>query len=1599
MKARLGIQASLLLLLTIFSSNIRAQLTADFIASPTTGCSPLIVHFTDQSTGDPTQWKWDLGNGTISFLQNPSATYFSPGQYAIKLVIKNASKADSIVKTEYITVSSKPDVKFNASVTSGCYPLPVQFTDESSAGTGTITNWQWDFGDGLSSTEQSPLHTYEAAGNYNVTLRVINSNGCLTTLSKTQYVQISDGVSAGFSNNVPNKCSAPISITFQNLSTGTGALTYQWDFGDGSSSNLEDPSHIYSAAGSYTVQLITINATGCSDTITKPNNITVGSVTPAFTVDASACVNQPITIVNTSSPTPSAITWTFGDGTSSTQLKPVKKYTTAGTYEIKMLANFGTCKDSSFNTIEILPGPTAAFTADDSTHCGTPFTVNFKTQAINAASYQWSFGDNTTSTLADPEHTYNSFGNFTVQLVVTGANGCTDTLRKSNFIKITAAVVTLKNLADSGCAPFTKKFTSATNSLDPVASYLWDFGDGNISTDVSPVHTFNAAGTYPITVIITTLSGCSDTAVMARGIIVNNKPVAKFSAAPLETCAKTIVNFKDESSGDPIRWFWDFGDGSTSTAQNPGHIFNDTGYFDVELIVWNTGCSDTIKYKDYVHINAPIARFATAYNCKKPYERVFTDQSIGADTWNWDFGDGTTSTDKSPVHVYAAPGPYIVSLTVRNNTFNCDFTRTSNLTVVDITPSFFASDSVICKGSNITFTTDLSVTEVRSFHWDFGDGSVADSAKNFATHIYKKAGTYSVSLVTTNIMGCKDTIVKPMYIRVDGPTAKFSSSTPGSCLNSLVVFNDHSTSDSIHPIQSWTWNYADGNTEILTSAPFQHNYSTPGVYNVRLTVTDSKGCMDSSRLANALIISKPIAGFKTTDTATCPGKAVRFTNLSSGPNLKYLWDFGDGSTAATASPVHTYSTDGVYDVKLFITDQYGCTDSMTKPGYVSIITSIVNFNMSDSFSTCPPLIVQFTNLSTNAVSHVWNFGDGTSANMANPSHFYSYPGTYPISLTITGPGGCVEVMQKNIVINGPTGTFNYNPLSGCDPVTVNFAAITKDRLSFIWDFNDGGTRVTTDSIVSHTYTNQGSYVPKMILVDPNGCQVPIKGKDTIVVSGIVAKFNFSDQTICDAGTVSFTDSSISNDIITGYSWNFGDGQSGVGNNPMHPYSSTGLYFPKLTVTTQNGCTDSIVSSKPVKIVASPQVDFTKTGDGCTPLQVTFNGNVTVPDSSALNWSWDFGNGNISALKNPPLQSYTTSGIFHVNLTVTNSSGCKDTVTKQVDAFIIPNVNAGIDTAICKGIGIVLQATGATSYNWSPSAGLNCTNCADPMATPDNMTKYVVKGTSGQGCFAFDTVVVNVKKPFKINYSRPDSLCKGQDTKLFASGTDRFEWSPSRGLDRNNISLPNARPDTTTNYRVIGTDYKGCFKDTGYVPIKVFPIPTVYAGDDKTINVGQTADLVPVLSADVTSVVWSPTGAIFRNDYPAITVKPNQNTEYTVEVKNRGGCMTRDKVTLFVLCNGSNVYIPNTFSPNNDGANDVFYPRGTGLFKVKTFRIFNRWGEVVFEKSSFNANDPTSGWDGTYKGVKLPADVFVYMIDIICDNNSVLPYRGNIALIQ
>jgi gliding motility-associated-like protein len=235
--------------------------------------------------------------------------------------------------------------------------------------------------------------------------------------------------------------------------------------------------------------------------------------------------------------------------------------------------------------------------------------------------------------------------------------------------------------------------------------------------------------------------------------------------------------------------------------------------------------------------------------------------------------------------------------------------------------------------------------------------------------------------------------------------------------------------------------------------------------------------------------------------------------------------------------------------------------------------------------------------------------------------------------------------------------------------------------------------------------------------------------------------------------------------------------------------------------------------------------------------------------------------------------------------------------------------------------------------------------------------------------------------------------------LSASGAELYSWTPITGLDNPASATPKAKPDTTVLYRVVGRDDHNCFTDTGYVPVVVYPYPLVDAGSDQTITVGSSVKFGPVFSNDVRTMTWRPDKWLDCTSCPQPTASPKQTTRYTLEVANEGGCVSRDDVNVFVICEEGNLFMPNTFSPNGDGINDVFYPRGKGIYGIKMFRIFNRWGELIFEQGNTQANDVTKGWNGTYKGKLASQDVYVYTIDVVCENNQVFSFKGNIALIR
>jgi gliding motility-associated-like protein len=1287
----------------------QAQVTANFSGTPLSGCTPLVVQFTDLSTGPVTSWFWNFGNGNTSTLQNPAAVYVTPGTYTVTLTVSDGVGNNTLTQTNLITVFQDPTANFtNATPRSGCAPLTVCFSDLSTPGDGAINQWLWDFGDGNTATGQNPCHTYSAPGTYTVSLVATDVNGCNSSLVQTNYVSVSNPPIAAFIGSPLSACVPPLTVNFTNNSSGGAApLSAQWDFGDGASSTLTNPSHTYTATGSYTVTLITTDVNGCADTATLVNYVNIDNPVANFTPSTtSICEGQSVTFTNTSAPPGGTYTWNFGDGGTSTATNPSHTYATAGTYTVTLIASNGTCADTLVQTalITVDPAPVANLVGTPTNGCAVPHTVNFTDLSTgNPTTWLWNFGDGNTSNQQNPSHTYTAPGTYTVTLTVTSANGCTDVVTFTNYIQVVPPVANFVATPLLGCVPLNVAFTDLSTSVEPIVSWQWDFGDGNTGTGQNPGHTYTATGVYTVTLIIVNAAGCTDTLVRPAYITVGDVPIACFSNTPDSACVNDPIQFTDCST-NATGWFWDFGDGGTSTQQNPGYAYQDTGCFTVTLVVSNFGCTDDTVITNAVCIAPPAARFTLnpAIGCAVPHLVTFTDQSILPHTWLWNFGDGNTSTIQNPTHTYGTPGNYTVTLTVTDTVSGCSDDEVAPVSISIATAAFTSSVGLGCGPLVVNFTDlSTSIAGITTWAWNFGDGGTSNQQN--PSHTYQNPGTYTVTLTVTDGNGCTDVEVQASVITVIGPTVDFVADTLVGCDSLFVSFTDLSVPTA--PITAWSWNFGDGSPVSTLQNP-THTYFATGNYTVSLTVTDADGCVRTRTRNQYIRVSAPLAAFTLDDTLTCAGVNINFANGSTGAGNNYVWDFGDGNTSTATNPNHSYATNGTYTVTLSLTDVNGCRDTAVQVGVLDIQDVLADFGANPTNASCPPLLVAFSDSSVyNIVSWQWNFGDNTGSTLQNPSHVYTIPGSYDVTLSVINDDGCRDTLFVPGLINilGPFGNFGFNPDTGCTPQLVNFGATATNTVLYTWDFGDGTVGISTTDSIDHVYTQTGTFFPILILDDGNGCTYSIISPDSIVIDTIpFPDFAVNANILCGLDTVRFTDLTISTRPITDWFWDFGDGSTSTLQNPSHFYAAPGQYTVTLGVVNTLGCTDTIQLPANISIYLPPTAAFTPSDTlFCAPGTVTFTDNSSGPQSIVA-WNWDFGDGGTSTQQNPS-HTFLNPGTYLVTLIAIDSGGCRDTVVRSILGNPGPTaLFTADDTTGCPPHPVIFTATtgfGITTFFW------------------------------------------------------------------------------------------------------------------------------------------------------------------------------------------------------------------------------------------------------------------------------------------------------------
>ncbi len=1554
-----------------------------FTASPTSGCSPLTVNFTNTSANLPGYtYIWDYDNGNMDTIYAPpSVTYtnsgVAPAIYSPTLhIISDKNCRDSLSAT--ITVNPQPVADFTPDTNEICIGGTVTFTNNSTTG-GT---YSWTFTNGTPSSSTSynpPTITYNVADTNLVSLTVTKF-GCSTT--KDTSIIVHPNPVPDFSATPTGGCS-PLSVTFTNNSVNNPGFTYIWNYDNGTiDTNYTGSVITYTNSGSspttFNPTLHIISDKNCRDSFSVAINV-APDVVAAFVPDTTKICDGGFVNFTNNSTLGATYQWNFGSNASPSTSSlfdpsPVN-FTGVDTHTVSLIVNFYGCSDT--DSVQIITNftPTANFTLNPSSGC-TPLDVQIVNTSINdpTFTYYWNYDNGILDTAYNDtvNYVYTNSGTtdttYNIQLIVSTAIGCSDTLvQPLNVAPLPSASFSVNKPVICQNEPI---ITNNTSNL--ATSYQWDFGDGSpVQTTNSPTHFYSAPGTYQITLVAVSGASCSDTARV--NVQVDSIPTAGFIAPTV--CVGNPTNFSDTSQ-QAIAWSWDFGDGNTSTLQNPSHTYASPSTYSVQLIVTNAyGCKDTTTASALVNPK-PTASF-TATNVCFEQATDFTDASTGSPTsWNWDFGDGNSSTLQNPSHIYAAAGTYSVKLIVQSG-IGCQDSSQQTINVRPKPVASFIADTV-CAQSPTTFTN--TTTGANSYTWDFGDGSPVNTNIN-PQHIYSAGGSYNVELIALNSAGCYDTVTQSVVVR-NKPVADFNATKV--CLNQQTQF----TNQTDIPTTAWSWDFGDATVSTLENPT--HVYASADTFNVTFISFTMYGCSDT--ITQPVIVKpNPVANF-VADTV-CLNDTTTFVNTSAN-DITWSWDFGDGNNSNLENPTHLYASDGTYQVELLVSNVHGCYDSITKD-------VIVRPNPTADFTAdtvCHTFATTFTDLSSGMISWSWDFGDTTFSTLQHPQHTYASPGTFLVKLVVTNQYTCKDSAVKNVeVLPRPVANFGYTPT--CAKDTAIFTDSTQGIVhSWSWDFGDGGTSTLQNP--SHVYDPGTFYTVTLISANNYGCSDTII-KTIQVYTRPVA--DFVADTVCEGLQTSFTDLSQDSVNFTHF-WDFGDGNNSFQQNPLYIYADSGVYTVKLVVTNIYGCADSI--TKPVWVSGVPQANF-DVDTTCWGLPTTF----TDQTSGYVNtWIWNFGDGTTDTTNSPVIShTFPQAGTYFVVMTAKNGD-CIDAIAKPV--VVVDSIDAEFavsDSVICPGesISLIDMSVGfPTSWTWDFGDGHFATTQNVPSHVYPDSGLYTIKLTAtNKYCSNTDSAYLYVMGLPQALFTF-DNTCAGQPVQF---GNNSFEsalpvkyyWDFGTGVT-DTLPEPVYIYNTPGTYTVTLIIDNGRCGDTLQKNILIYRLPqAVPVIKDTNTRVAQLVEFSDGSiqgDAPVSYWEWNVNNGDILEYVQAFSHTFNDTGHYPVMfvVRDDNNCADTAYTTIYVAGEFT-IWIPNAFSPNGDGVNDYFQPTGI-FFDIKQidFRIYNRWGDLIFRTT-----DPNGKWDGIDQrtGKPVTEDAYVYIVTAIDYLGRKHQYQGTVTVMR
>jgi gliding motility-associated-like protein len=1633
MHKRITFFLTLLLICVLSSQTASAQCGGiDFTADTTKVCSPGVVKFFAAGAPAGSVYFWDFGTGFNAGNDTINKLYTTAGFFTVTLMtVSPLNDTCYVVKNNYIQ--------------SGLPPVPPIFASRSNLCNGgdTITFYtsnnylQVDWileGTTFFNAGPTKVHNFTSAGYKGATARVKDSLGCTGVRQVDSLVRINNLITVDFVADTTNGCN-PLTVRFTPTFNNQGQTvsTYAWQFPGATpnTSNASNPANIiYNTQGIHSVQLDITTAAGCSYTHSKANYIRIGdALNVTFAANkTTSCRNENITYTNTTGVgLPGVFTWSLPGATiiTNTQQQAQVQYNAAGQYNAQLTYSYNGCVSTTLinNYLTVAP-PIVGFYSNEAVNCFAPDTVSFidttKLPVGGTNSYLWTFYGTDgvtvigTSTAQNPSFIYPAMGNYAVQLQVTNSlNGCSDLLRKNAYVQLRPPTANFTTLSTEVCKGvfFQLGSTSGTLSQNAPNQYLWTFYDldsvtvMSTSNSASPFVRYFTPGTYNILFRVFNSYGCTDDTLKKAYITVTG-PTPNFSISDSLLCRGETFTLTNTTK-PPINYThtWELQNRDSSNIKYTFNTPNVTtsipvpGMYHIKYKAENgTTCVDSVTKNNYIQVNGIDGDFTIGTNkgCKPltttltstiNHNLHFTNPGDASISYQWSTTPTTGVTINAPTSAsttitFAQSGVFTIRLILINSTGCRDTITKSFIDTVGVIAGF-SLPSFNCLNDTTLAINSSSINPV-GFKWTSSTG-VTFSPFDTSTSpeiIFADSGSYDIKMVVTNDIGCTDSLTR--NIKVQKAVFDFTSTdTVNNCAPALVRYV-------IKPFNTVSYHFDFGDGDTIT----------------------------------------------TTDTV-----------------VYHYYQFNSGG-----------SNSG-YDVCVIGRTAQGCQDTICKPKYVKVIGPAPGFTMSNN-KGCGPITVNFVNNNVNVSDFYFDYGDGSSITQnAIPPHTYNVIGNVPfrvykpymLAFDAALCNTTYYPLDSVVVYNTPKNIgFTTSGVTGCSPFPVTFTDTTSNVSRWEWDFENDGASDDTFQITNHVYP-AGDYSVKLVVYNQFGCKDSIL--DTLLISARplpVAGFSLSDSVVCYNATVNFTDTSVSSDPIVNWRWNFGEfttiADTSDLQHPSYTYTETSNHTVSLIVETSFGCVDTIILA-----------DILSVEDTLAPVNTSIRYVTVVLNSNNIKIEWD--SSTISdfdhyQLDRDTVTPQTVYNGYLVTDTIFNDIGGIIDVQNSNYSYTITTIdrcgNISLPSNSHRTILLACSGAGPISnrLNWTHYVGW------------PSISAYRIYKSNGIGGFKLLTTLPGTDSTYLDNDLCDSNYCyyvaAVHPNGIYISESNHCCNNPPfiypvlpigivKTTVRNNLFIETSWDTSTllgnkkylveralnsdTIFTAINTTTGSTFIDNKVnVNLNSYRYRVRMQDHCGNLspygNVGTSILLTGTLQFDLPVLVWNrynywPNGV---KQY-VIQIRENNQQFKTIGTLVPGDSIFRDVqphndifnpycYRVIAIENSSvpdssisnyacvvipsRMYIPNSFTPNNDGLNDTFtvssiavFNSGAGL-KGTDFEmlITDRWGAIVFRTNSIY-----DGWDGRHDGVELPVGVYTYLVKALGMDNVRYNLKGVIHLLR